>query len=80
MPDAQAHDPFAGADIVVNTSTTIFMPYAVLLLPLLAAVAILLFARRHKGLSAALSIGAVLIAFCLSLCLYFRDGGAPERA
>ena len=55
------------------------MPYAVLFLPLLAAVAILLFTRRNRGLSAVLSIGAILLAFCLSLCLYFRDGGTPER-
>ena len=79
MPEEQAHDPFAGADIVVNTTTSIFMPYAVLFLPLLAAVAILLFTRRHKSLSAGLSVGAIVIAFIMSLYLYFGDDGAPER-
>ena len=63
----------------MNTSTEIFMPYAVLFLPLLAAVAILLFTRQNRGLSAVLSIGAIMLAFCLSICLYFRDGGTPER-
>ena len=77
MPEEQAHDPFAGADIVVNTTTSIFMPYAVLFLPLLAAVAILLFTRRHKSLSAGLSVGAIVIAFIMSLYLYFGDDGAP---
>jgi len=46
-----------------------YTPYAVLLLPLFAAVTIALFARQHRSLSAALSIGAILVSFCLSLSL-----------
>ncbi|MED5459887.1 MAG: proton-conducting transporter membrane subunit, partial [Pseudomonadota bacterium] len=34
--------------------------------------AITLFARQHRGLSAALSIGAILVSFCLSLSLLTR--------
>jgi NADH-quinone oxidoreductase subunit L len=52
----------------------IYSPYVVLFLPLLAVVAILLFARQRPGLSAALSIGAILIAFGLCLELFISIG------
>ena len=52
-----------------NSANGIHTPYAVLLLPLFAAATIALFTRQHRGLSAALSIGAILASFCLSLSL-----------
>ena len=44
----------------------------VLLLPLLAAVCIALGARRWRGLSAGLSLGASAIAFVCSLILFIK--------
>ena len=55
-----------------NSTNGDYTPYAVLVLPLLATMAITLFARQHRGLSAALSIGAILVSFCLSLSLLTR--------
>ncbi len=52
-----------------NSANGIHTPYAVLLLPLFATVTIALFTRQHRGLSAVLSIGAILVSFCLSLSL-----------
>ena len=49
----------------------------VLLLPLLAAVCIALGARRWRGLSAGLSLGASVIAFVCSLILFIKFHGAP---
>ena len=60
-----------------NSANGIHTPYAVLLLPLFAAVAIALFTRQHRGLSAALSIGAILVSFCLSLSLLTKGITKP---
>nr|MCS5704284.1 NADH-quinone oxidoreductase subunit L [Acidobacteriota bacterium] len=60
-----------------NSANGIHTPYAVLLLPLFAAVAIALLTRQHRSLSAALSIGAILISFCLSLSLLTKDITEP---
>ena len=49
----------------------------VLLLPLLAAVCIALGARRWRGLSAGLSLGASAIAFVCSLILFIKFHGTP---
>jgi NADH-quinone oxidoreductase subunit L len=49
----------------------------VLFLPLLAAVSIGLGARRWRGLSAGLSLGASAIAFVCSLILFIKFHGAP---
>ena len=52
--------------------------WTLLFAPLAAAAAIVLFARRSPGWSAALSIGAVLLGFGLSVALLVRLlGGAP---
>ena len=50
----------------------------VLFLPLLAAVSIGLGARRWRGLSAGLSLGASIIAFVCSLILFIKFHGAPS--
>ena len=51
------------------------LPWLVLFLPLLSAVAITLFTRRSKGLSAAISVGAIGVAFLCSLALFAQTGG-----
>jgi NADH-quinone oxidoreductase subunit L len=54
--------------------TLLNFPWAILFLPLLSAAIIALFAQRNRGLSAALSIGAIVIAFGLSLVLFLQTG------
>jgi len=53
------------------------LPWLILLLPLISAVGISLFTLRNRDSSARLSIGAVVIAFFLSVILY-RNGIAGE--
>jgi NADH-quinone oxidoreductase subunit L len=55
-------------------------PWLILLLPLLAAVAITLFLQRNPRLSAAFSVGAVLISFFMSgtLLAEFLDGSTTD--
>ncbi len=50
------------------------IPWAILFLPLLSAVIIALFTKQNRGLSAGISIGAVLIGFILSLFLFIKTG------
>src|SRR5688500_17954879 len=57
------------------------IPWIILFLPLLAAAGITLFTLRLRELSASLSIGAIVIAFILSLALFFQtdlSGGPVE--
>jgi NADH-quinone oxidoreductase subunit L len=56
------------------------LPWLMLFLPLLAAVVITLFLQRRPRLSAAISVGAVLISFLLSVGLLaaFLQGRAPD--
>jgi NADH-quinone oxidoreductase subunit L len=55
-------------------------PWLVLFLPLLAAIVITLFLQRKPGLSAAFSVGAVLISFAMSGCLMaeYLSGYSPD--
>jgi NADH-quinone oxidoreductase subunit L len=56
------------------------VPWLILLLPLLSAILITLFLQRYPRLGAALSVGAVLVSFLLSvnLCAEYLSGGVPE--
>jgi NADH-quinone oxidoreductase subunit L len=56
------------------------LPWLILLLPLLSAVLITLFLQKEPRFSAALSVGAVVVSFLLTLGLLaeFLSGGAPE--
>jgi len=56
------------------------LPWLILFLPLLAVAGITLFLQRKPRLSAALSIGAVLVSFLLSVTLLaaFLQGRAPD--
>jgi NADH-quinone oxidoreductase subunit L len=58
------------------------LPWLVLFLPLLAAVVITLFFQRNPRLSAAISVGAVLVSFLLSVGVLaeFLDGRAPDSS
>jgi len=53
------------------------LPWVILFLPLLAAVAITLFTRRNRALSAGLSIGAVVAGFILSVIFVLSAGWEP---
>lgn len=55
----------------------IFLPWLILLLPLAAAAGITLFTLRDHERSAALSIGAVLIGFALSVLYIGANGWTP---
>ena len=57
-------------DLGMNGKYPICSVWVILFAPLVAAAAIMLFTRRWKGLSAALSIGAILLSFALSLRLF----------
>ena len=52
----------------------LFLPTAVLLLPLISAVLILLFTKRYRQLSAGLSTGAVAIGLGISIFLFATQG------
>src|SRR6187551_452206 len=54
--------------------TLLNFPWAILFLPLLSAAVITLFTQKNRGLSAALSIGAIVAGFVLSLVLFFQTG------
>ncbi|HEY0548143.1 MAG TPA: NADH-quinone oxidoreductase subunit L, partial [Verrucomicrobiae bacterium] len=53
------------------TDKTENLAWIVLLLPLVSAVLITLFTKRHRHLSAQISIGAVALSFVVSLGLFF---------
>ena len=55
------------------------LPWIILFLPLAAAAAITLFTRRDPGLSAGLSIGAVIAGFIFSVVFIGASGWAPAR-
>ena len=57
-------------DLGMNGTHSLCAVWVILFAPLVAAGAIMLFTRRWKGLSAALSIGAILLSFVLSLRLF----------
>ena len=54
------------------------LPWSVLFLPLLSAVAIALFTKKNRGLSAGISIGAIVISFLLSAFLFFQYRDAKQ--
>ena len=62
---------------MIDQELKLTLAMVVLLLPLLAAVSIGLGARRWRGLSAGLSLGASVIAFLCSLILFIKFHGAP---
>jgi NADH-quinone oxidoreductase subunit L len=51
------------------------LPWLILFLPLASAAVITLFTRKAKGLSAAISVGAIGVAFLLSVVLFAQTGG-----
>jgi proton-translocating NADH-quinone oxidoreductase, chain L len=55
------------------------LPWLILFLPLLAATVITLFTQKNRSVSAGLSIGAVVIAFLLSVLFVKVNGFAPEQ-
>ena len=63
---------------MTDSELKLTLAMAVLFLPLLAAVSIGLGARRWRGLSAGLSLGASAIAFVCSLILFIKFHGAPS--
>jgi NADH-quinone oxidoreductase subunit L len=56
------------------------LPWLILFLPLLSAALIALFLQKNPRFSAALSVGAVLVSFLLSLDVFaeFLSGAAPD--
>ena len=62
---------------MIDQELKLTLAMVVLLLPLLAAVSIGLGARRWRGLSAGLSLGASVIAFLCSLILFIKFHEAP---
>jgi NADH-quinone oxidoreductase subunit L len=56
------------------------LPWIILFLPLAAAGIIGFLTQRHRGLSAALSIGAIVTGFILTIVLFISNHGVPERA
>jgi NADH-quinone oxidoreductase subunit L len=56
-----------------------FLPWFILLLPLLSAVAITLFTQKNRELSAKLSIGAIITGFVLSVVFIAANGWEPLR-
>ena len=60
--------------------TLLNFPWLIQFLPLVAAGIITLFTRKSRGLSAAISIGAIVSAFALSLILFVQTGAAPVRS
>ena len=63
---------------MTDSELKLTLAMVVLFLPLLAAVSIGLGARRWRGLSAGLSLGASAIAFVCSLILFIKFHGAPS--
>src|SRR6266480_7720340 len=60
-------------------TTNSLLPWLALLLPLVSAGVITLFTRRWKGISSAISIGAVLGSFICSCAIFVKvDISAPE--
>ncbi len=55
------------------------LPWCILLLPLLAAITILLLTRRWRGLSSSLSVAAVLISFGFSCVLFASENRLPAE-
>ncbi|HEY9508491.1 MAG TPA: NADH-quinone oxidoreductase subunit L [Verrucomicrobiae bacterium] len=53
------------------------LPWLILFLPLLSAAVITLFTQKNRGLSAGLSIGAVVISFGLSVLFVAANGWQP---
>src|SRR5215475_12600994 len=51
-----------------------FLPWIILFLPLAAAAVITLFTQRNRGVSATLSVGAVVVGFILS-CIFVKVSG-----
>ncbi len=56
------------------------LPWLILFLPLLSAAVITLFTQKHRGLSAGLSSGAVVISFALSVLFVAANGWEPANA
>ena len=54
------------------------LPWIILFLPLLSAVAIALFTQKNRGLSAGISIGAIVISFFASAVLFFKYRNATQ--
>jgi NADH-quinone oxidoreductase subunit L len=54
-----------------------FLPWIILLLPLVSAAAITLLTQKSRELSARLSIGAILTSFALSVIFILVNGWAP---
>ena len=54
--------------------TLLNFPWAILFLPLISAAVITLLTQKNRGISAAISIGAIVIGFVLSLILFFQTG------
>src|SRR2546428_240066 len=55
------------------------LPWLILFLPLLSAVAITLFTQKNRELSAKLSIGAIITGFVLSVVFIAANGWEPLR-
>ncbi len=55
------------------------LPWLILFLPLLSAVAITLFTKKDRGLSAKLSIGAIIGSFALSILFIALAGWEPIK-
>src|SRR2546428_39927 len=55
------------------------LPWLILFLPLLSAVAITLFTPKNRELSAKLSIGAIITGFVLSVVFIAANGWEPLR-
>ncbi len=55
------------------------LPWLILFLPLLSAVFITFFTRKHRGLSAGISIGAVVAGFLMSLILFASMRGGHKE-
>ena len=54
--------------------------WAILFLPLISAVVITLLTQRNRGLSAALSIGAIVTGFVISLILFIKTGAETVKS
>src|SRR5436190_12275202 len=55
------------------------LPWAVLFLPLLSAVVIALFTQKNRGLSAGISIAAIVTSFVLSAMLFAQFSGHAAK-
>jgi NADH-quinone oxidoreductase subunit L len=54
-------------------------PWILLFLPLASAVCITLFTQRQRGLSASLSIGAIVVGFILSAIIFLQTGAETVK-